>query len=365
MIPFPNLAVELKFKKSTLRCAATSLLLSIVVLLFPNGNIIAQVDSSALSLPSRAPIVVSVSFLLSDINGISESNQTFEFEGILTFRWKDARRAFDPEEAGTTEKVFQGPYQFLEIYTGWWPQLSLTNESGGVDRQAVLLKIAPDGSMTYIEEINATAVTPMNLRRFPFDRQTFDMVFAVLGFSESEVQLQSDSSQYQESGVDLPQWEFINLETRVLPSETRGETLGSMFVVSIEMARKPGNMLRIVVFPLILLVILSWSVFWMEHSSVGDRMDISFLGILTVVAYQIIVSNHMPKIAYFTLMSLFLYSTYLTIAGSVVVNLLVARLDKSGRVEAGDRVDLYCRWLFPLAFFGFNAAALFLFFLFT
>jgi hypothetical protein len=40
-------------------------------------------------------------------------------------------------------------------------------------------------------------------------------------------------------------------------------------------------------------------------------MDISFMGILSLVAYQIVVSEHMPAIAYFTLMTGFLYSTYL------------------------------------------------------
>jgi hypothetical protein len=122
-------------------------------------------------------------------------------------------------------------------------------------------------------------------------------------------------------------------------------------------------MLRIVVLPLTLLVMLSWSVFWMDLSSVGDRMDISFIGILTVVAYQIIISDHMPKIAYFTLMSVFLYSIYLMLAATIVVNLRVAHLDKSGRLAAGDRLDLRCRWLFPVLFFGFNAISAILFLL--
>ena len=83
-------------------------------------------------------------------------------------------------------------------------------------------------------------------------------------------------------------------------------------------------------------------------------MDISFVVILTVVAYQIIVSEHMPRIAYFTLMSSFLYTTYLMLAASVVVNLRVAAHDQSDREVKGDRLDRRCRWLFPLLFFGLN-----------
>jgi hypothetical protein len=211
----------------------------------------------------------------------------------LTLRWKDQRQAFDTVEAGVSEKVYQGPYQFLELYTAWWPQLSLANESGGVHRQGQVLKITPDGTLTYIEEINATAVTPMNLRRFPFDQQVFVVAFAVLGFSEDEVQLVPGSSPFRASGVDLPQWKFGEIATRIEDSENRGETLGSTYAVSIRMERKPGHLLRTVVLPLILLVMLSWSVFWMDTSSVSNRLDISFMGILTVVAYQIIISDHL------------------------------------------------------------------------
>jgi hypothetical protein len=350
-------------KKSLVRSVSGCILLIVFCTLYPFGGLVAQVDSKALSLPSPAPTVVTVSFFLSDINGVSETDQTFEFEGIVTLLWKDQRQAFDPEEAGVTEKVYQGPYQFLEMFTAWWPQLSLANESGGVNRQGQVLKITPDGTLTYVEEINATAVTPMNLRRFPFDQQVFEVNFAVLGFSESEVQLEPGASQFRDSGVELPQWTFIDMETRAQPHEISGDALGSNYVVGVRMERNPWHMLRIVVLPLTLLVMLSWSVFWMDLSSVGDRMDISFIGILTVVAYQIIISDHMPKIAYFTLMSVFLYSIYLMLAATIVVNLRVAHLDKSGRLAAGDRLDLRCRWLFPVLFFGFNAISAILFLL--
>ncbi len=45
----------------------------------------------------------------------------------------------------------------------------------------------------------------MNLRRFPFYQQVFEVVFAVLRFSEDEVQLESGSSEFRASGIDLPQ----------------------------------------------------------------------------------------------------------------------------------------------------------------
>ena len=65
----------------------------------------------------------------------------------------------------------------------------------------------------------------------------------------------------------------------------------TQLVVTLDMAREPGHMLRVVVMPLALLVLLTFTVFWMDRESLGDRMDISFIGILSVVAYQIVLKN--------------------------------------------------------------------------
>ena len=111
-------------------------------------------------------------------------------------------------------------------------------------------------------------------------------------------------------------------------------------------------MIRLVVVPLALIVMLSWSVFWMERSSLGDRISISFIGILTAVAYQIVVSEIQPHISYMTLMHGFLNLSLLIMCATVVINLVVGALDRQGKSAAGDRVDRGCRWIFPLTYFG-------------
>jgi hypothetical protein len=328
-------------------------------------------SAAAAAAPSEAPltgppigdgpVTVSVGFFLSDVNEIDERREAFEFEAILTLKWRDPRQAFDPDEVGVPERTFQGSYQFAEVFDGWWPQLILANESGGFESQAVLLRIAPDGSATLVSEINAVAEMPMALRRFPFDRQGFDAVFEVLGFGQNRVLLVPDpaTSGVSDRGGSIAQWKLLDLRlaaSEVDPVYEDGHDAAlSQLVVTLDMARRPAHMLQVVVLPLTLLVMLTFSVFWMDRESLGDRMDISFIGILSVVAYQIIVSDAMPGIAYFTLMTGFLYSTYLVLAVGVVVNLAVAKLDQSGRRELGDRVDRTCRWAVPAGFFGANA----------
>ena len=63
-------------------------------------------------------------------------------------------------------------------------------------------------------------------------------------------------------------------------------------------------------------------------------------------------SDALPKIAYVTLMNAFLNFSFLTMVGTVIINLVVGVLDQRGNTELADRIDRRCRWIFPLIYFG-------------
>lgn len=123
-------------------------------------------------------------------------------------------------------------------------------------------------------------------------------------------------------------------------------------------------MARLVLVPLILIVALSFSVFWMDRSSLGDRMAVSFVGILTAVSYQTMVSDIMPRISYITLMNSILNFSFFVMCATVVINLIVGALDKRGEEKMGGRLDLCCRWAFPLAYAALLAISSVVFFVF-
>jgi hypothetical protein len=195
------------------------------------------------------------------------------------------------------------------------------------------------------------------MRRYPFDTQRLDAVFAVLGFDRSEVVLEAQAGPdtVASQAIRIPQWELTGLRAssgeQSAPYAGKGGT-ASTFVVSIDVERQSFFMVRLVLFPVVLIVMLSWSVFWMDRSSLGDRINVSFIGILTVVAYQMVVSGILPQISYVTLMHGILNFSFFVMCAAVVVNLIVGELDKRGNTQAGDRIDYRCRFIFPLVYFG-------------
>jgi Neurotransmitter-gated ion-channel ligand binding domain len=307
--------------------------------------------------PQDGPVVVRARFDLQDINAIDDQRQTFEFAGVLALVWRDPRQAFDVAVAGVEEKVFQGAYQVNEVATGWYPQAVLVNQAGGMMQvNGVTLRIRPDGTSTLLATLNAEALGDFDMHRFPFDAQRLEAIFEILGFDADEIRLQVDPvANPIPDRSDLPQWTITGVSTTVRdrPAVSAGSRgVASAMVLTVDVQRQSWFARRLIVAPLAVIVVLSFSVFWMDRSSLGDRLSVSFIGILTAVAYQLVTSDHLPRISYITLIHAFLNISFFTMCATVVVNLVVGTLDKQGRTELGDRIDRCCRWIFPLVYFG-------------
>ena len=321
----------------------------------------AGANASALPPPGERPVVVKAGFMLYDVNEIEESTETFEFEGALLLSWHDPREAFDPAEEGVAERVYKGGYQLQEVFTGWRPQPFLANESGAYERQGVVLRIEPDGTAWYVEEIDAVAESPMELRFFPFDTQTLQIHFKLLGYDLDEVRFEhvDDFSKLlpqHGSPVGNAGWSIGHYAVSVSEdlSAIAGPELvaqGSTLRIDVSAERRSGYLIRVVVLPLMLIVALSWVIFWMDRESLSNRINISFIALLTVVAFQIMVEQALPAIPDLTLMAGFLAVNYLLLAATIVINLRVDQLDRAGRSAEGDALDLRCRWVFPLLYF--------------
>ena len=303
------------------------------------------------------PVVVRAAFQLQNIDKIDDKAETFQFTGVLTLTWQDKRQAFDPDKERVQEKIYQGGYQFNEVSPAWYPQVVLVNESGMYEKHGVLLRVQPDGTSTLIETINAIAKTNFNMRRHPFDAQRLEAIFEVFGFDSSEVVFEAKPTPVDPSWqeVRISQWQLAGIRSstgeHIAPSSgKRGAS--STFTVRMEVQRNSFFFVRLVVIPLTLIVVLSWSVFWMDRSSLGDRINVSFLGILTAVAYQFVVGGILPHISYFTLINAFLNLSFLVMCATVVINLVVGEYDKKGKPDVGDLIDYRCRWIFPQVYFG-------------
>ena len=311
---------------------------------------------SGLGLPeSDGPVMVRTSFEFQEVSEIDDLAETIQFVGILRLVWKDERQAFDPDRTGLKELVFQGSYQFNELSPAWYPEVVLANASGLYEQHGVVLRIKPDGTSILTSVINGVAEVDLDMRRYPFDRQKLQLIFEPVGFRAEEVALTVDTDAIPETwkNITLSQWQLNGVENFTGDEQGAnydGSEVHSTLVVELEVVREWEFVGRLVMVPLFLIVALSWAVFWMERSSLGDRISVSFIGILTAVAYQNVVSDLIPHLSYYTFINGFAMISFYFMFATVLVNLIVGALDMKGQSERGDTLDLRCRWIFPTAY---------------
>jgi hypothetical protein len=320
--------------------------------------------------PPSSPTVVNVGVFLADILDLNEVNETFQIELVTLAEWDDPRLAFDPAVEGTETKLFQGQFQFNEVFAGWWPQFVIINEIGAGDISAIQIEVRADGRVRYLEARNVTLETPMKLQPFPFDRQTLEARMVAFGNNSREVLLQvneqmsgaSEEHAMNNGRVNIAQWRLLNLDVKPGLSNQRyyGEARPvSELLFTITLQREWASIFWKVILPLIILVLLMWAIFWMEVDNLSERLNVAFIGILTIVAYQFLIEGSMPRISYFTFTDTVLLYSFVVMCLSVLESLVLTSMCKAGHKAAAQRVDHVARWAFPLIYFAGLAVSYF------
>jgi hypothetical protein len=157
-----------------------------------------------------------------------------------------------------------------------------------------------------------------------------------------------------DEGINIAQWRLLKLDVvaGILENVFYGEERQlSMILLSITIDLQSANIVWKVILPLIILVLLMWAVFWMDVDDLSERLNIAFIGILTIVAYQFLIDGSMPRISYFTFTDTLLLYSFLVMCLSVFQSLTIYSRCKAGRKPAAEKLDRFARWMFPIIYF--------------
>ena len=290
------------------------------------------------------------------------------------------RLAYDPAAYGMAadwqpgdyslapRQIYQGNFAFAELYAGWWPSIVIPNGVGNRQVTEVALGIWPDGRVLYHDTFFVRAEVPMDLRLFPFDRQSLEIFMHPFLYGVNEVVLVPDERLVRtwDQNMGIADWSRKTVtmaarEISVAKSDGDAEEISEV-VVTIDIERRPLHFMVSLVFPMVLLVSLTWCVFWMDKESLSSRVNITFIGILSVVAYYFVMIEFIPSVSYLTLMDGFIVATFIILSAGVVLATVLEEITQNGRAELGRQVDRVCRWAFPLTYAVTTAMLSLLFF---
>lgn len=292
---------------------------------------------------------VSLGFYVINISHVNEVENTYRLEGIIDLVWCDPRLKDKTQSQLTSPKTYLEEDAALKLKRIWWPDLTFVNEIGEYLRNNEELIIFADGTVEYQEKFSVELKFFFDLTKFPFDEQLLDVELESFAWNENYLKLYKEDNEIGFAPhLDLPEWEIADITSQIKQEQKlRENELFSRFLMQIKLIRKPGFYLWKVIIPVIILVIISWSVFWMVEDSLAERISFSLTGILTVVAYQFLIAENLPNISYITFMDAVLSISLAIMALTVAENIIISNLNMSDKKVLALQLDLLCRLAFP------------------
>ncbi len=299
------------------------------------------------------PLDVVLGLHVINIAAIDEVSEQFRLDGHLYARWIDQRLAFTPD----------GPDDRMRSYASgqiWLPQLEIINAAAPRLRSEIAIMVSPDGTVRYTERFLASLSSRFQLRRFPFDQQRLIVIIHPFLVDVPPMNFRLDAISTWTAGEfktfsSLAQRHLLAMHSELLIAPTYGGFTVPEARFEIDVQRRSSFYLWKVFLPLLLMVFLSWAVFWIEASDLSNQIQVAVTTILTVIAFAFAISATMPRLPYLTYIDAFFLECYIYVFIAVVELMTVHVTHRSqAQRDLGLRIRRYSRWVIPAAFAATN-----------
>jgi hypothetical protein len=319
---------------------------------FPAG-----LDPNAMLVPpptGGGPVKVSVALHVLNLSNIDEVTERFQLTGYLIVQWRDPRLTY--QRSGPADR-----FRLLSPDSVWRPKLVMINVVAPRHTYEEALRVDPDGSMNYAEHFDAVLTSTFRLKAFPFDTQKLEVIIHPFTVQQPFVTFVANplpvwTAVEFNTYSSLESWQFksIAFEIGIAGSQFGKDTMAeTRFEIAVE--RSYGFYLWKVFLPLLLMVIVSWSVFWFDPPEVSSQVQIAVTSILTIIAFALAISLTLPRVPYLTFADAFFLTCYIFAFVAMVELTAVHIAYRNERRRLATRIRQTARWLVPCAFVVINS----------
>lgn len=292
--------------------------------------------------PAGVPTRVKIGVLVSDVLSVDDVGQAATVDLLAIAEWHDPRLA---ALAGCR----------VPKNSVWFPRAEILNSNSLVRTHINLadrVEIGKGGAIRYVQRLHGPVSTYHGLQRFPFDRHTFKLKVVVFDYAADELLIEVDQA-FTRLGdrQNIADWTVSSASgASAVEYVNEYDRNYSVFTLSIDVARSWTFYIWRVIVPMALIVAMSWAVFWISPERYGPQIGISATAMLTLIAFQFFVAGAVPKLSYFTILDKLIVGSTTLVFLTLVQTMATAYLVTAGKAERAKRIDVRCRWIFPLAF---------------
>jgi hypothetical protein len=297
-------------------------------------------------LVEDGPTKVKVAVYIIDIDDIDNANQSFEANIYIELRWRDPRLAHEH------------PYEVtMDLKEIWNPRLQFINQQKIWPTLPEMVDVYQDGEVMYQQRVWGTFSQPLELTDFPFDRQTLEIQLGAAGYGPAEVKLvpDPDSRTGVSSQVSLADWDILGWHAETAPfAPSVDEAPFAGYYLKVDTKRRYGYFIMKVIIPLVLIVMMSWVVFWVDPKDSGVQISVAVTAMLTLIAYRFAVGVDLPKVSYLSRLDYFILGSTLLVFASLIEVVFTSTYAKLGELDRAQAIDRWARVAFPVVFLAMS-----------
>ena len=316
-------------------------------------------DSNPLLRPpfvSGKPVNVAVGIGLLNLTDIDEVEQRFHVNAYVFMGWQDSRLKYVPNPSQPDGSL----YARGEV---WSPMVEIINAVDPRQSYDAKIKAEPDGLMKYSERFSVTATSKFGLRSFPFDTQNIELVirpyigdlknFTLIG-DPARTRMVSEFTDYS----SLASWDVGRFDVQNATAQAADGKAVTEVRFQISLKRKSAFYIYKVILPLLLMVALSWAVFWVDPGDLATQVQIAVTTVLTIIAFAFAISASLPRVPYLTFIDAFFLTCYVFVFIAIVELMSVHLSHRISEADRALRIRKNSRWAVPLAFLITNVVLL-------
>ena len=197
------------------------------------------------------------------------------------------------------------------------------------DLETIKYKISPYSKHSTKDNIDALRVEALksnvfkiknsyNLKSFPFDRQKFVYSLSDDAYTYESRILLPRSLTYKTldnflKTDDIVGWNKVNYEVNHFLNQkitAMKDEYNSGIEIVLTLEREHSYYLFKVIFPIVLILMVCWSVVWVHPRELESRLTITIVCLLSLIAYNFVIDEELPKLEYLTVLDWIILASY-------------------------------------------------------
>ena len=284
---------------------------------------------------------VRVGIFVINILNVDDHEETYAVDFYLQLEWNDPRLVHEGRE----------DICILTLDDVWDPNMRLHNQYHVEKGTDDIVHINPDGKVIYRQRFTGELISTTDISDFPFDSRTLPISFVAVGYSPADVQLVFDTKHSGRSDIfSIPNWVIGEDEPHIGKFEVITGKQFARFDFNFEATRRSTYFIWSALVPLIIIIFMSWGVFWINPRELGPQLSLAAMSMLTLTTYRFTLANILPPVSYLTRMDIFVLGASLLIFLALGEAILTGALASRGKTEIAIKLDYISRYIFPLTF---------------